>query len=94
MICGAIWCFLASKSMLEKGFCNHPIIVGAYLQWLVSNSGRKEAQESQKAVEHLLKELSSTTALAKELKTAVTALEGKVKSAKATADKALSRNSS
>ena len=92
MIWGSIHCFIAAESMLEKGFRDHPIVVGAYSQWLVSNSGRKEAQESQRAVERLLKELTSTTALAKELKSAVAVLEGKVKSAKATADKALSRN--
>ena len=94
MIWGTIRCFIAAESMLKKGFRDHPIVVGAYSQWLVINSGRKEAQESQKSVDKLQKELLVTSTLAKELKTSMAAMEGKVKSAKATADKALSRQGS
>ena len=91
MIWGTIRCFIAAEAMLEKGFRDHPIVVGAYSQWLVSNSGRKEAQEAQKAVDKLQREVASLTLIGKELKSSVAALQGTVKAAKATADKALSR---
>ena len=33
---------LTANKMLEKYIKDHPIVVGSYTQWLVSNSGRKE----------------------------------------------------
>ena len=35
--------YLAADKMLAKSIKDHPIVVGAYAQWLVSNSGIKEA---------------------------------------------------
>ena len=32
--------------MLTKSIKDHPIVVGSYAQWPVSNSGRKEATDS------------------------------------------------
>ena len=42
---GMILCHLAEENILSKTIKDHPIVVGAYAQWLVSNSGRKEAIE-------------------------------------------------
>ena len=38
---------LANENMLEKSIKDHPIVVGAYAQWFVSKSGRKESMYSQ-----------------------------------------------
>ena len=43
-----IRCHLSEENMLSKIIKDHPIVVGAYAQWLVSNSERKEALEDKK----------------------------------------------
>ena len=37
---------LSADKTLEKSIKNHPIVVGSYAQWLVSNSGIKESMDS------------------------------------------------
>ena len=37
---------LVAKNMLTKSIKDHPIVVIAYNQWLVNNSGRKESMEA------------------------------------------------
>ena len=37
---------IAADEMLEKFIKDHPILVGAYAQWLVSNSRRKESTDA------------------------------------------------
>ena len=37
---------LSADKTLEKPIKNHPIVVGSYAQWLVSNSGIKESMDS------------------------------------------------
>ena len=91
LIWGSIRCFLASDRMLQKGFKDHPIVVGAYSQWLVSNSGRKEAMEAKSEVLTVSRSLATTSELATELKRAMNEIKGKVEAAKKTADKALSK---
>ena len=39
---GVILCQFSEENMLSKTIKNHPIVVGDYDQWLVSNSGSKE----------------------------------------------------
>ena len=41
LIWGVIKGHLAANKMLENSIKDNPIIVGAYYQWIVSNSGRK-----------------------------------------------------
>mmetsp|Transcript_20683 Transcript_20683/g.30304 ORF Transcript_20683/g.30304 Transcript_20683/m.30304 type:complete len:733 (-) Transcript_20683:5335-7533(-) len=91
---GSVRCFLAADRMLQKGFKDHPIVVGAYSQWLVSNSGRKEALEAKLQVSRAINDLASTTDLANDVKRTVAELKGKVEAAKKTADKALSKATS
>ena len=42
LVSGVILCQLSEENMLSKSIKNHPIVVGEYDQWLVSNSGSKE----------------------------------------------------
>ena len=45
---------------------NHSIVVGTYSQWLIANSGRKEATDALKEVQALKATLANTESLAKE----------------------------
>jgi hypothetical protein len=89
LLWGVLQSHLAAKDMSKKTIKDHPIVVGAYAQWLVSHSGRKEADVAKKAAD-------KASALAQELKTnldkekkVVNELKTKVEAVKRTADKAL-----
>ena len=77
---GVIFCHIDENKMLSKTIKYHPIVVGAYAKWLVSNSSRKEAIYAKtlavKLKEHI-DELSaasySTTKRISDLKTRVVA---------------------
>ena len=54
---------IAANKMLEKSTKYHPIVVGGYDQWLVSNSGRKESMDAKimtAKLKYEVGELSST----------------------------------
>ena len=46
LIWGVIKGHIAANKMLAKYIKDHPIVVGAYAQWLVSNSVRTEAMDT------------------------------------------------
>ena len=67
LVCGVIY-FNISEENMQKKIKDHPIVVGDYIQWLVSNSGRKEALEEKilagmvkDRVDEISATLSSTT---------------------------------
>ena len=72
LIWGVIKGHIAANKMLEKSIKDHPIVVGDYSQWLVSNSGRKEAMDTNimyTKLKYNLYEISySTTSDAKSIK--------------------------
>ena len=81
--------------LVSKGLRDHPIVVGSYAKWLVSNSGRKEAILAQKEV---TKVQSSLTTLRSSLQSDIDKckstcgdLRSKVETVKKTADKALAK---
>ena len=87
MIWGAVRTYLATESIQQKGFKDHPVVVGAYAKWLVNHSGKKDASEAKTAVQKLqaeVTELKGSTAT----KRSVTALEARVETIKSVADKA------
>ena len=46
LIWGVIKGHIAANKMLEKSIKDHPIVVGDYAQWILSNSRRKEATDA------------------------------------------------
>jgi hypothetical protein len=65
MIWGAAKTDVAVVKMMDSGIRNHPVVVGAYAQWMVSNSGlresasaRKEASAAKQAVSDLKSQLA------------------------------------
>ena len=87
MIWGAVRTYLATESIQQKGFKDHPVVVGAYAKWLVNHSGKKDASEAKTAVQKLqaeVTELKGSTAT----KRSVTTLESRVETIKSVADKA------
>ena len=89
MIWGVIRTHMAARAIVKKGFKDHPVVVGAYAQWLVSNSGKRDASEAKASISKLsdivssLKESCAT-------KKSVSQLESRLDSVKKTADKAAS----
>ena len=89
---GTIKTHVAAVSINERGIKDHPIVVGAYAQWLVSHSGRREAGEA-------LKEAAKAIAIAAELKVSIGSQKGllaelktRVEAVKKVADKALAKS--
>ena len=77
--------------MLSKTIKGHPIVVGAYDQWLVSNSGKKEALEAKiqtGKVKDRVDELSATLSSATK---SISELRKTVAAAKKAAEKATSK---
>jgi len=93
-IWGTVRTDAATASLSKKGIHNHPSVVGAYSQRLVTNNGLKEALQAcndSRKVEGLLTTLKSTAVV--EQGRVMVDLKGKVEAAKKVADKALSHNS-
>ena len=44
---------MAPRAIVKKGFKDHPAVVGAYAQWLVSNSGKRDASEAKASIAKL-----------------------------------------
>ena len=89
---GTIKTHVAAVSINERGIKDHPIVVGAYAQWLVRHSGRREAGEA-------LKEAAKAIAIAAELKVSIGSQKGllaelktRVEAVKKVADKALAKS--
>ena len=93
MIWGVIRSHMATKAILKKGFKDHPVVVGAYAQWLVSNSGKKDASEAKAAIA----KVTATVADLKDsfaTKKALSSLESRIETVKKVADKAASASKS
>ena len=91
---GTIKTHVAAVSINDRGIKDHPIVVGAYAQWLVSHSGRREAGEVL-----LNKEAAKAIAIAAELKVSIGSQKGllaelktRVEAVKKVADKALAKS--
>ena len=95
LIWGSMRCHLATVDLVSKGLRDHPIVVGSYAKWLVSNSGRKEALAAQKEVTKVQASLTSLRSSAQsdidKCKSACQDLRSKVETVKKTADKALAK---
>ena len=91
LLWGVIKSHLAAASMLKKGIKDHPIVVGAYAQWLVSNSGRREALEAQSMVKSLSSKVDSISSTVKDTSSALADVKSTVTSVKKTADSALNK---
>lgn len=91
MLWGVIKSHLAAAAMLKKGIKDHPIVVGAYAQWLVSNSGRREALEAQSMVKSLASKVDSISSTVKDTSSALADVKSTMTSVKKTADSALNK---
>ena len=91
MLWGVIKSHLAATAMLRKGIKDHPIVVGTYAQWLVSNSGRREALEAQSMVKSLTSKVDLMASTVKDTASALTDVKATVTSVKKTADSALNK---
>jgi hypothetical protein len=90
-IWSAIKCHAATTSLLRTGIKDHAIVVGAFAEWLVHNSGRKEAVEAKESVEELKEEIKALEEALKAQKKTLTEVQAEAVTAKKTADKAFSK---
>ena len=90
-IWSAIRCHTATTSLLKTGIKDHAIVVGAFAEWLVHNSGRKEAVEAKESVEDLREEIKTLEEALKAQKKILTEVQAEALTAKKTADKAMSK---
>ena len=91
LIWGSVRCYLAADKMLQRGFKDHPVVVGAYSTWLVSNSGRKEASTMSAQIASINNNMATVTDSLHSVKKELSDLKSSVKSVKSTADSALSK---
>ena len=87
-------CNAAAKSMQSKGIGSHATVIGAYSQWLVTHSGRKEADDARKVAEEAKKLLNQTRTELTNVKMTATNAKALAETAKKTADKALAKANS
>ena len=91
MLWGVIKLHLAATAMLKKGIKDHPIVVGTYAQWLVSNSGRREPLEAQSMVKSLSSKVDLMASTVKDTASSLADVKSTVTSVKKTADFALNK---
>ena len=92
LIWGVLRTFSTTESIMTRGIKEHPVVMATYPQWLVHNSGKKDAAEAKLSISKLEQELTRVKeGYAK--KQLVSALEHRLEQIKTTADKALSRAS-
>ena len=72
---------MISEDLEARNIKDHPIVVGAYTEWIVANSGRREAEEVRTLNEKLTTQVDTLT---KELEST----KKKLESVKGTADRA------
>ena len=91
LIWGVIKGHLSANKMMAKSIKDHPIVVGDYDRWIVSNSGRKEAMDAKVMATKLKYDVddisSPTTSAAK----SINELNTSVASVKKAADTAISK---
>ena len=66
-------------------------MIGAYAQWLVSKSGRREALEAQSMVKSLSSKVDSMSSTVKDTSSALADAKASITSVKKTADSALNK---
>jgi hypothetical protein len=94
MIWGAAKTDVAVCQMSDKGIRNHPVVVGAYAQWMVGNSGLREADSAKKEALKAIQAVNELkTKLADQGKT-ISEVKTKLEQVRKTADKANHRASS
>ena len=91
MLWGVIKSHLATASMLKKGIKDHPFVVGAYTQWLVSNSGCREAIEAQSMVKSLTSKVDSMSSTVNDTSSALADVKSTMTSIKKTTDSTLNK---
>ena len=91
MLWGVIKSHLAVSAMLKRGIKDHPIVVGAYAQWLVSNSGRKEALKVHALIKSLTSKVNGISSSLKDATSTLSDVKASVVSVKKTADLALNK---
>ena len=93
-IWSAIKSYNATQALLKTGIKDHPIVVGAFAEWLVHNSGRKEAVESKDDLEDLKREIKELKNLVAAQKKTLTEVGKQASTAKTVADRAMSKAAS
>ena len=88
MIWGAAKTDIASCKMSDKGIRNHPVVVGAYAQWMVGNSGLKEADAAKKEAAKACKAVSDFKSLLADQAKILAEAKSKIEVVKKVADKA------
>ena len=83
--------YQSMSDLVDKGFKNHPVVVGAYSQWLVANSGRKEASDALAVTSALQEKYSKVDSRLSALAKSQAETAKLAETAKKTADKALSK---
>ena len=77
--------------MLSKTIKGHPIVVGAYDQWLVSNSGKNEALEAKILEGNVYERVDELSATSSSATKSISELRTTVAAAKKASDQAKSR---
>jgi hypothetical protein len=90
-ICSAIKSYNATQALLQTGIKDHPIVVGAFAEWLVHNSERKEAVESKDSMDELRKEIKDLRDVVSAQQKTLTEVGNKAQTAKQVADRAISK---
>jgi hypothetical protein len=83
-IWNAIQTHFATVALEKKGMKDHPIVVGAFAEWLVHNSGRQEASQATGDLVTIKEEM-------KNIRKSINEVQTKANSAKQTADKAFQK---
>ena len=91
MLWGDIKSHLAVCAMLKQGIKDHPIVVGAYAQWLVSNSGCKEALEAHLLIKSLTSKVDGISSSLKDTASTLSDVKASVVLFKKTADSVLNK---
>ena len=94
MIWGAAKTNAGVEQLLKQSLKDHPIVQGAFTQWLVGHSGRKEADMALEVAAKATIELATLRSLVTELSKTVMAAEKTAKEAKKTADRLHNNRSS
>ena len=88
IIWGAAKTDIAACKMSDKGIRNHPVVVGAYAQWMVGNSGLKEADAAKKEAAKACKAVSDFKSLLADQAKTLAEAKSKIEVVKKVADKA------
>ena len=83
-IWNAIQTHFATVALEKRGIKDHPIVVGAFAEWLVQNSGRQEASQAKIDLVTVKEEV-------KAIRKTINEVQTKANSAKQTADKAFQK---